>query len=299
MIDFDHSKTKFPLTGAHNNTSCFDCHGELKNPPVGNTFQTIRNTLSAKSTVCADCHDEPVIHAGEFSANCEECHTTNSWSPVNYQNRLFSHDTTTVFTLVKHEKDNGSQVITCVQCHPQGDQGQYDIQICIQCHAQDPFKPDFMAKHQAQYGNRCMDCHDGVDRMINFNHNTVFVLDGRHAKAACEDCHKNQVFKDTPTACKDCHQEPDIHRGFFGLQCQYCHVTTAWSPAPLRMHIFPLDHGNEKQIACQTCHTGTYGEYTCSGCHEHDEQKSIAQHKDLNITNEVLVECAACHPDGK
>ncbi len=57
---FDHSKTSYPLTGAHVATPCEKCH-------VANVWKGI------KFASCVDCHKDP--HAKPLGA-CSTCHTT-------------------------------------------------------------------------------------------------------------------------------------------------------------------------------------------------------------------------------
>jgi hypothetical protein len=156
-----------------------------------------------------------------------------------------------------------------------------------------------MASHQEQYGADCISCHDGMDRMSGFSHEAVFPLEGKHAEIPCQDCHVGRVFAGTSTACVQCHAEPAIHAGFFGLDCQYCHTAQAWTPGLLRMHRFPLDHGEQGEIACQVCHPSSYVEYTCYGCHEHQPEEIAKKHQEEGIRQDELVNCTQCHPTGK
>lgn len=52
IASFDHSKTKFPLKGAHEGVSCASCHPNER-APDGQTFTRFR-PISSK---CEDCHD--------------------------------------------------------------------------------------------------------------------------------------------------------------------------------------------------------------------------------------------------
>jgi len=155
-----------------------------------------------------------------------------------------------------------------------------------------------MAEHQAQYGPACVDCHDGVDRMANFDHANFFPLNGVHANLECEECHANQVFRGTPQLCVECHAEPEIHAGFFGVQCQNCHTEKAWAPARMTVHDFPLDHGGQGTIECQTCHPSTYVDYTCYGCHDHQPDEIRTSHLEAGVSLEELPNCTKCHPTG-
>jgi hypothetical protein len=158
-----------------------------------------------------------------------------------------------------------------------------------------------MTDHLEQFGSGCLVCHDGVDRLSNFDHNNFFSLDGKHIELQCVDCHLNNVYRDTPEKCYQCHEEPEIHAGSFGLECNYCHNSDAWSPATLAEHKFPLNHGLSdinNQSKCDTCHITSYVEYTCYTCHEHDQSETIKKHSEAGISELEIPVCAKCHPNG-
>jgi hypothetical protein len=100
-----------------------------------------------------------------------------------------------------------------------------------------------------------------------------------------------------PHECRACHEEPAVHAERFGLDCSRCHTLEAWKPALLVRHTFLLDHGDEGEIACQTCHTHTYFEHTCYECHEHDIEEMRTVH--INEEIEDFEYCAECHPTGR
>jgi hypothetical protein len=155
-----------------------------------------------------------------------------------------------------------------------------------------------MTGHRELFGEACLECHDGVDRLSGFDHQAIFPLSGAHAEIQCSDCHQDKSFRGTPAQCVSCHAEPEIHAGFFGSQCQYCHTDGAWLPALLQTHSFPLTHGEGGEVACTVCHTQTYAEYTCYGCHEHQPDEILEEHSEEGIAAEDLPACATCHPDG-
>ncbi|MEK6664737.1 MAG: cytochrome c3 family protein, partial [Pseudomonadota bacterium] len=92
----------------------------------------------------------------------------------------------------------------------------------------------------------------------NFSHlKTGFALSGAHARAKCESCHVQGVFKGTPTQCQNCHiagnkmggtAKPSTHIPT-AESCDTCHHTSAWSPA-----IF--SHSGIAPGTCATCHNG-------------------------------------------
>lgn len=100
-----------------------------------------------------------------------------------------------------------------------------------------------------------------------------------------------------PHECRACHEEPAVHAARFGLNCARCHSLQAWKPALLTRHDFPLDHGGGGRIACQTCHTYTYSDHTCYGCHDHTPELMEAVHSQVDL--EDGVRCVSCHPTGQ
>ncbi len=293
------AKATFPLEGKHADLNCVQCHTR----PTQASVQFTASTFGEAPQDCAGCHAEPASHLGVFAADCSLCHSTDAWLPARLDGKPFDHSVDTAFSLTLHSKDYNGNPISCKGCHTT-DIHKIDVQTCITCHAgaldlkKDPSKAEFMQKHTAQYGSKCMDCHDGVDRMSNFNHDQVFALNGAHKTIACTDCHKDRTFKGTARECSACHAEPKIHAGFFGLQCQDCHSEQAWTPARLVKHGFPIDHGGNGDVPCATCHTKTYTEYTCYGCHDHQPQEIQESHLDAGITLEELPNCTKCHLDG-
>lgn len=128
-IDFDHSKTNWDLSGAHNKVNCRECHIN---------FNEDRSIASQKfqglSTQCFDCHEN--IHGDKFEkngiTNCDECHVTNNWTPSK-----FDHNTTRFPLEGKHTE------VDCKACHEITDTSGTKEMIykinklqCIDCHNQ-------------------------------------------------------------------------------------------------------------------------------------------------------------------
>lgn len=312
MMNFDHQVTRFPLGGIHKVTECVACHKQDAQADIGSS----ESALTADSplllgggqaagsisflhppTQCAQCHSEPEIHRALFDPACAQCHTTTAWLPAKLNGRDFDH-TTTDFSLIRHQTEYSDQPIACTGCHSQ-DLKNIDLQRCITCHAGAGGGVAFIEEHLAQFGPDCLQCHDGADRMSNFDHASFFPLDGRHAELECEQCHQKKKFVGTISECMQCHAEPEIHAGFFGVQCQYCHTSLAWTPATLRQHTFPLNHGNQGEVACQVCHPASYTELTCYGCHDHQPEPIAASHQRARISLEELPKCIYCHSTGK
>jgi len=102
---FDHSKTDFPLLGAHRGVACGDCH----RPPALET--NLKNVdFRAAPKQCFACHKDP--HAGQFAArrdaaDCSGCHDSARWKPSK-----FDHDKRTPFSL-----EGAHRKVACNDCH--------------------------------------------------------------------------------------------------------------------------------------------------------------------------------------
>ncbi len=283
MIAFDHASTGFALLDKHASLACTKCH----------TTENLKGTPSN----CSQCHAQPAVHQGVFAQECDACHTAAGWTPATLDGKPFTHAslTTVRFTLVLHARDYNQQALTCQSCHPV-DVQHTDLRTCQQCHAK--HTANFMQPHIDKYGEDCITCHDGVDRIAKFDHAQAYPLVDKHAEAKCADCHPQKHFRDTPTACVACHEDPAIHAGFMGNACEYCHTPTAWKPAMLRKHIFQLNHGSQQQVECVVCHPKTYQENTCFGCHDHQLAAIAQSHSQAGISPADLPNCTRCHPTG-
>ena len=255
---FDHSKSAFPLAGAHTSTACAACHpgGRYKGTP----------------TTCIACHQKDDKHIGTLGTDCAACHQVTAWADV-----TFDHARTS-FPLA------GAHTSTaCAACHP-GGRYKGTPTTCIACHQKDD-------RHTGTLGTDCAACHKVTAWAdVTFNHaRTSFPLAGAHASTACVACHPGGRFKGTPTTCIACHAKNDKHNGSFGTNCAACHKVTTWADVTFNhaKTSFPLT-GAHTSTACVACHLG--GQFkgtptTCISCHRGDDK-----HNGSFGTN-----CAACH----
>ncbi len=126
---FDHNLAAFQLSGAHDSVPCEQCHEN--------------NVYKGTPQDCAGCHNEPVFHAGLFSADCLSCHTTDSWRPARF-------DQLHTFPIDHGERGPS----TCLTCHPDS----LNAYTCYACHDSN----ETAAKHREEgIGDfsDCMRCH--------------------------------------------------------------------------------------------------------------------------------------------
>jgi len=283
--EFNHTLTRFPLTGAHAPLDCESCH-------AGRSYVTL------PGTTCFSCHADDYSSAQNpkhtpesFSQNCETCHSVVSWKPAS-----FDHNKTK-FPLT------GSHASTdCAACHTNGVYTGLSTD-CAACHQKD-YDGTTNPKHTLPaFSALCQTCHTTTAwKPASFDHNkTKFPLTGSHASTDCAACHTNGVYTGLSTDCAACHQKdydgttnPKHTLPAFSVLCQTCHTTTAWKPASFDHNktAFPLT-GGHITVDCADCHKN--GQYTgiptdCYSCHTTDFNKA-ANH----LTQGYPVACLSCH----
>jgi hypothetical protein len=302
---FDHSKTRFQLTGSHKTTSCKDCHGESGKKKFKFT--------SVDQKFCIDCHNN--IHEKQFVGkwnlkDCSQCHSTEKFSPL----LKFDHNLTNYQLKGEHEK------LKCSECHTSSNE-KYNLKwpnyhtknhqeplvkpmavfnfpnlkakSCRQCHE------DY---HVGQLGQNCTQCHSEKSwKPTSFDHNkqSRFQLIAKHMDVKCEKCHtpindkikfKNEIrnvvkFKPVSTQCVDCHKDP--HKGNFGKTCQECHTEKNWRSTKDFHKNFTL--------------SGVHYTLECSECHKDGKklaglsQQCIACHQKDDVHNGSTPNCKDCH----
>jgi hypothetical protein len=260
----DHSKTAFPLSGAHTLANCGACH--------------VNGVYKGTPTACLSCHQQDDRHNGQFGSNCGACHTTTSWGGASIDHNETAFPLTGAHTLAN-----------CGACHADGVYKGTPT-ACLSCHQPDD-------RHNGQFGSNCGTCHSTSSWAgASFDHSsTAFPLTGAHVPAACTSCHANGDYEGTPSACAACHGEPAYHAGLFVTSCQNCHNTGAWRPAQFGLpHAFPLQHGRANG-SCVRCHPASLSSYSCYQCH--DQAEITKKHIEEGFPD--FSNCTSCHPDGR
>ncbi len=255
---FSHTQT-FPLTGAHSNSTCSDCH---------------TTSYSNTSSECVTCHKTNYDNAQNpnhqtlvLSQQCELCHTATNWNPS-----VFNHTTTGFELLGSHA------TVNCADCHESNVANA--VQDCFACHENDyNSAPNHLVQN---YPKECETCHKPTTWIENtFDHNkTNFPLTGAHINSDCSSCHASG-YTNISTECSSCHQSdynetvnPSHQTLGLSTDCVACHTTNyGWAPAK-----FP-DHNNYFELLgahatiannCVDCHNSNYTNTssTCFSCHE-------------------------------
>jgi hypothetical protein len=132
---------------------------------------------------------------------------------------------------------------------------------------------------------------------------------GAHS-ALRADCHVGGVYAGLSGACISCHQndydgtsDPNHAAASFATDCLACHNTTRWSGATFdHSAFFPIASGRHSNWnACSDCHTNAanYADFSCFGCHPHDDQvETDGHHQGQNGYAYLSSACYNCHPRG-
>lgn len=292
---FDHSRTRFPLKGKHNDVKCESCH-KPGLPRRGLKFAH-----------CSDCHED--FHKGQFRdrasrGDCKECHTERGFKP-------------STFTLAKHQKSSyplkGAHLaVPCIACHGvekgnkrrrgrgskiQMNRFVFENTRCNGCH-EDIHRGE--VKKYIQEGG-CEFCHvvDTWHKVIFDHSKTDFPLKGKHRDVQCTSCHTTITtsrsvsyiqFQNMATDCQNCHK--DIHRGQFrttvnvkGKQkqltdCSRCHSEENWKPEK-------FDHNRDSKFSLE----GAHEKVPCQDCHK----KEAAGGESFTRFKPLSSECKSCH----
>src|SRR5262249_7105817 len=251
VAKFDHSKTRFDLTGKHADVKCADCH---KNNRYAETPRT-----------CIGCHRGDDKHKGNFGEKCDSCHSTRDWKTP-----TFNHDRDTTDGLrAKHRSARWAS------CHKGNLYKDKLTTACVDCHRKDD-------KHKGTLGNACADCHTERDwkEPGNFDHaKTRFPLLGKHATEECRSCHQSSVFKDAPSTCIGCHRKDVKHKATLGENCADCHTERDWKASKFDHDRtkFKLRNGHASaKVKCDSCHRdlATFRNIAtdCYACHKKDDK---------------------------
>ena len=279
--EFDHSKTRYTLTGLHAQVNCQKCHtpgADGKPRYAGIPFGQ-----------CADCHAD--IHHGSFKQTCQSCHTTAGWKRVSTAGLTqgFDHAKTKYPLLGKHAQ------VECMQCHAKGDfKKEVAFAKCTDCHRDDPHKGQF-AKRAG--GIECSNCHnvDGFKPSLFTTKEhaaSAYPLQGKHAQLKCEQCHvpkgKDTLFKVKFQQCTDCHA--DRHATQFAAapwlnRCEQCHNLEGYRPST-----FSLAKHKQTRFLL----TGGHAAVACADCHK---EIIPAGDKMTAIYHWQNLDCTSCHTD--
>ncbi len=304
---FDHSKTRYPLTGQHAQVACEKCH-----TPGPDNKPRYAGLPFGK---CNDCHSDP--HKGSFGQQtCQSCHNTNGWKRVSTSalSQNFDHSKTKYPLLGKHQQ------VDCLLCHTNGDfKKQLAFQQCMDCHKDE---------HGGQFAKRadkgeCASCHNvqgfkPTTFSVKDHASTKYPLEAKHATVQCAQCHipkgKETLYRLKFAICMDCHK--DEHQGQFAAapyvnRCEQCHTLNGYRPSTFTLARHKesrfLLTGGHVATPCGDCHKETstpearyvakyhFEDRSCTACHADPHNNQFKDRMLQKRADGSVLGCEACH----
>lgn len=282
-----HSRTRFPLVGAHNQVTCEKCHtsGDMAKP--------------VKFDQCAACHVN--VHRDSIKEDCRTCHTETSFRVAGPTGpaATFDHATRTGYAL-----EGKHAAVTCRQCHTNISADTVPLArkvldysgastACVSCHTD---------AHKGEYGLACEACHrTNTFEVKEFRHprRQEFYV-GEHAAVTCDRCHVpanrlrptrvgvalTSISAVSPSMeCRTCHS--DVHLGQLASTCETCHDVKG-----VRFAAIAFSHERTKLPL-----TGRHGEIECVLCHVQETARFPAGTGTAVRYAPLEATCQACHAD--
>lgn len=282
----------FPISSGsvHQDAQCSQCH----------------TTSSFDQFTCLSCHEHEKTstdteHVGVTgyvynSSSCLSCHP----------NGTALHREDHVYFPI--EPSTPHQDVNCNECHTGSS---YSTFSCVDCHTHEKTATDTIHAGVSGYvyaSNNCLSCHpDGTG--VSKEQHTYFPINtgSTHATAACSQCHTGTTYEQF--SCVGCHEHDKAtmdpaHTSVAGYifassSCISCHPDGTATTRDEHIY-FPIDTGStHASAACSQCHTtGSYDEFTCLSCHEHEKTATDADHATVTGYSYDSNACITCHPDG-
>ncbi len=309
---FDHSKTAFPLTGAHIAVECVTCHlnGVLKGTPTqcaachnGTLAQGMPAGHLPSSASCDTCHrntvtfaNAPMNHAG-ISSNCTSCHNGQSFYGVTPVSKTSIHMTTTQDCVTCHR--SFVSFAGAAFTHPANAAGQ-----CYTCHGSGQAGAMMENAGHVQTGSASCDiCHTSTApagfAIYTMGANGHAQLGVTMGTSDCTSCHSGSYFGvigksashiATTANCSACHNSfvsfggaSYVHSASAAGNCNSCHLTGSGGAMTMVSSHAPINGAQ-----CDACHTSTatggFAIYTMG----------TTGHTAAGITS-TTQDCTACH----
>ena len=204
---------------------------------------------------------------------------------------------------------------SCGECHQtQADQehdsahaaardaGNLEAAICSDCHTahaverlKDPLSGQLLPEARAWIPTTCQKCHSTIyEKYRNSVHGAALTDEGNPDVPTCIDCHGVHIIEDPTTAafrlsspqiCAKCHTDPQI-MDKYGISTQV-----------LSTYVADF-HGTTVTIFEQVSPDAITNKPVCYDCHGiHDITRVDDPQKGLQIKENLLIKCQACHQE--
>ncbi len=204
---------------------------------------------------------------------------------------------------------------SCGECHlTQADQeddsahaaarvaGNLEAAVCSDCHTahavkrlKDPLGGQLLPEARIGIPTTCQKCHSAIyEKYRNSVHGAALIDDGNPDVPTCIDCHGVHIIEDPTTAafrlsspqiCAKCHTDPQI-MDKYGISTQV-----------LSTYVADF-HGTTVTIFEQVSPDAITNKPVCYDCHGiHDITRVDDPQKGLQVKENLLIKCQACHED--
>jgi hypothetical protein len=211
---FDHTATRFVLTGAHENTRCESCHqqGVFRGTPTECSFCHGASGTRAESV-------KPFDHP-RTGDRCQDCHVTTTWLNVRFDHAVVSGRCSSCHNGIEATGKPSRHIVTsadCDVCHIDVDwkivRFDHDnvVGSCSTCHN----GMDATGKPNGHFGTtqECDECHSTRAWLPdNFRHASPNYPGDHRRNLDCTDCHRANTtavqwpFPALQPDCGACHQ---------------------------------------------------------------------------------------------
>ncbi len=222
-----------------------------------------------------------------------------------------------------HEKLEGSG---CLECH--SPRAGIPNENCLNCHKEIKQFVDNKTGFHGKHLQTCMECHadhqgrnfdtTSIDEEVFEHKETGFILEGKHAKIKCIECHtqkRSEAKKLTRTndthylgaskSCVSCHRKDDVHkfRGKWAKEdCSKCHGLKTWKTDIKFNHRKATGYnleGKHAEAKCAKCHVPNIKKPSIYKWSKLKAMKCMTCHQDIHGNNLSTRfkggDCAKCH----
>ena len=283
--------TRFPLTGAHVQVTCAQCH-------VGGRY-------AGTPTTCVGCHlttyqrtTNPNHVAAGFPQDCSRLPLHDAAGPE----PTFNHSTTQFPLVGRHTS------VACAACHAGGVYAGLAT-TCVSCHLANYQRTTNPNHATAGFPQQCEVCHTPSGwTPSSFNHSFDPVPAHRTAHVGCvrELPRRRQVRRNAhgllllpQDGVHFDHRIRITSAAGFPTTCQTCHTTTAWSGRDVQPHLVPGTAGHMAG-GCAATATPTLRTTRCSSPARLPRPRPRRIRNTRGRTGYVYnsANCYQCHPQG-
>ena len=295
-------------------------------PPAGQeTEPTAVSNLSISDDVCLECHGQPgatmqlengdlldlyvpaeahqnSVH-GELGYACVQCHADVGEYPHPEFTAADQRDATLQLNVTCQRCHQSEFDLTMDSVHAAAlEQGNRDAAVCSDCHTAhdvrrlvDPETGELLPDARAWIPQTCARCHSEIyNKYLDSVHGSALLDQGNPEVPTCIDCHGVHNIEDpttsafrlnSPQMCAECHTDPRI-MDKYGIST---HV----------LDTYVADfHGTSVVLFEPESPDAEINKPVCFDCHGvHDIASADDPHKGLQVRQNLLVRCQACHPD--